>query len=149
MAKFALNMSALKVKTIDTDKRSITSASVVRPTREIIAQMNEQARQAAWQGVLQTIADMHNKPVEAKGANWDVNDDEAARAIRVNYNLIQPDYFPERKTLKMDKQGSRELWTQIFQMKYGETKTETVDGEKTEVPNLPNFSDDSEESDKD
>ena len=129
-----LNFAALNVTTTDADKRSITSEAVARPTRDIIAQINENGRKAAWQAVIQTVADMHGKPVEAKGANWDVNDDEAARALRVNYNLIQPDFFPSRKVRKMDKPASRQLWSQICEML-----------EKDE----PNFSDDSNDSDND
>ena len=68
-----LNFAALNVTTIDADKRSITSEAVARPTRDIIAHINEAGRKAAWQAVIQTVADMHGKPVEAKGANWDVN----------------------------------------------------------------------------
>ena len=135
MAKAAtLNLSALSIKTVDADKRAITSSAVQRPTRDIIAQMNEAARAAMWGATLQTIADMHGKPVEAKGANWNVNDDEAARAIRVNYNLIQPEFFPSRQVRKMDKAASRELWKQIC-----------AQLEKDE----PQFSDDSDEKDND
>ena len=130
----ALNFAALTVTTTDADKRSITSETVARPTRDIIANLNEAGRKAAWQGIIQTVADMHGKPVEAKGANWDVNDDEAARALRVNYNLVQPDFFPSRKVRKMDKAASRELWTQICTML-----------EKPE----PTFKDDSNDSDND
>jgi len=136
MAKAAvkIDFSALQLKTADADKRSITSDAVARPVRDIIAQVNESVRQAAWQACLTTVAEMYGKPVEAKGANWDVNDDEAARAIRVNYNLIQPDFFPSRKVKKMDKEGSQMVWKQIFQM---------LNGPDAE----PTFSDTSDEQD--
>lgn len=130
----ALNFAALTVTTTDAEKRSITSEAVARPTREIIAHLNEAGRKAAWQGIIQAVADMHGKTVEAKGANWDVNDDESARALRVNYNLIQPDFFPSRKVRKMDKPASRQLWTQVCEMLEKEA---------------PNFSDDSNDSDND
>lgn len=129
-----LNFAALTINTVDADKRAITSPNVARPTRDIIAHMNEAGRKAAWNAVIQTVADMHGKPVEAKGANWNVNDDEAARALRVNYNLIQPDFFPSRSVKKMDKPASRALWTQIAEMLEKDT---------------PVFSDDSDDKDND
>ena len=148
MAKFALNMSKLTVKAVDTEKRAIAAEKVQRPVRDILAQINEASRMAAWAGVVQTIAEKHGQRVEAKGAIWEVNNDEAARALRVNYNLIQPEYFSgdERKTVKLDKQGSRDLWTQVFQMKYGET---VKDAEGNDVPNLPVFLDESDDQDRD
>lgn len=128
----ALNFAALTVTTVDSDKRAVTSATVQRPTRDIIAHLNESARQHAWQGVITSVAGLHGEMVEAKGANWVVNDDEAARALRVNYNLIQPDFFPSRKVRKMDKPASRDLWTKICEML-----------EKPE----PTFADDADEQD--
>lgn len=109
----ALNLSALNISTVDSEKRSVTSPAIVRPARDIVAAMHEQVRQAAWAATLNTVAGMYGKPVEAKGSNWEVNHDDAARAIRVNYNLIQPDYFPSKRSSKMDMQGSRDVWTQI------------------------------------
>ena len=111
-----LNFAALTVTTTDSDKRAITSKQIDRPTRDIIAVVNEAARKAAWNGLIQAVAEMHGEMVEAKGANWVVNDDEAARSLRVNYNLIQPDFFPSRKQRKMEKEASQQLWAQVCAM---------------------------------
>lgn len=114
-AKAAINLAALNLGNIGTadNKRTITNDKVIRPTRDIVANIHEAVRANAWRVALETIADMHGKNVEAKGANWIVNDDEAARAIRVNYNLIQPDYYTDRRIRKMDTATSKEVWTQI------------------------------------
>ena len=145
---FALNMAKLSVKAVDTEKRAITSEKVQRPTRDILAAINADVRAKAWEATITSVANAHGERVDAKGAVWIVNNDEAARALRVNYNLIQPEYFTgdERKTVKLDKQGSRDLWTQVFQMKYGETVT---DKEGNETPNMPVFLDESDEQDRD
>ena len=112
----ALNFAALTVTTTDSDKRAVTSKQIDRPTRDIIAVVNEAARKAAWNGLIQAVAELHGEMVEAKGANWVVNDDEAARSLRVNYNLIQPDFFPSRKARKMETEASQQLWAQVCAM---------------------------------
>ena len=135
MAKaIALDFSKLNATVVDTDKRSITSDAVQRPTREIIGEIHANVRSAVWQTALQTIAAMHGNPVYAKGSNYDVNDDEAARAIRVNYNLLQPDFYPSKRAKKMTKESSQALWAQICEMmdKPAPTFTETNDEGDTE-----------------
>ena len=114
----AIDFAALNLNIVGAEKRSITNENVARPTREIIAEINAQARQAAWAAVLSAVSELHGNPVEAKGANWDVNDDEAARAIRVNYNLIQPDYYgnANRKQVRMTLEASQDAWRQICEM---------------------------------
>lgn len=109
----ALDLSALSFETVGSDKRVVTSDAVARPVRDIMAEINTSVRRNAWAATLQTIASMHDQSVEAKGAAYEVNDDEAARAIRVNYNLMQPDYYPSRKTRKMTLEASQKAWTQI------------------------------------
>ena len=113
MSAKKLNISALSINATDAEKRIITNDSVVRPVRDIIATVNEASRQAAWASVVETVAKMPDKPVEAKGAHWKLTDDEVARALRVNYNLIQPDYFQNRKALKMTEKASQDVWAQI------------------------------------
>lgn len=135
MAKaIALDFSKLNATVVDTDKRSITSDAVQRPTREIIGEIHASVRSAVWQTALQTIAAMHGNPVYAKGSNYDVNDDEAARAIRVNYNLLQPDFYPSKRAKKMTKESSQALWAQICEMmdKPAPNFTETNDDGDTE-----------------
>lgn len=114
----SIDFASLNLNIADSEKRPITSPDVPRPTRDIIAELNKQVRTAAWQACLTTVADMHGNPVEAKGASWEVNDDEAARAIRVNYNLIQPDYYgnANRKASKMTLEASQDAWRQICAM---------------------------------
>ena len=51
---------------------------------------------------------MRGETVEAKGASWAVNDDEIARSLRVNYNIMQA------QGTKMDKAGSRKFLTDIL-----------------------------------
>lgn len=133
MSAKKLNISALSINATDAEKRIITNDSVVRPVRDIIATVNEASRQAAWASVVETVAKMHDKPVEAKGSNWKVNDDEAARALRVNYNLIQPDYFQNRKALKMTEKASQDVWAQICEQlgkdepKFSESASEDIE----------------------
>lgn len=113
-----INFAKLRVQVSEAESRTpITSEKVKRPVQAIVAEIHKSVRESIWQQALQTITEMHGKPVDAKGASWLVNDDEAARAIRVNYNLIQPDYFENgRKTQKMTKEQSQDLWTQIAAM---------------------------------
>lgn len=114
-AKPALNLSALNFGSIGVadSRKPITSKDVVRPTRDIVAEVHAAVRGAIWRAALETIASMHGESVEAKGAKWEVNDDETARAIRVNYNLLQPDYYTDKRVRKMDLATSQEVWTQI------------------------------------
>lgn len=165
MSKLNLNFAAISINAGTADSRTpITSEKVARPLREIVATLHESARQAAWQAVMQSIAEMHGERVEAKGAIWLVNDDECARALRVNYNLIQPEYFPSKVVRKMDKAKSREVWTALFQQAFGtekEVQRAKLDSdgnvikekgkpvmETVTVPNLPVFSDDSDDGDE-
>lgn len=133
MAKAAtLNFAGLNLNISQAESRTpVTASAVARPTREIIATLNDSARKAAWQAVLATVAEMHDKPVDAKGSDWLVNDDEAARAIRVNFNLIQPDFYgsANRQAQKMTKEASEDAWRQICEMldKPAPTFTETND----------------------
>jgi len=79
MTKLNLNLSALSVNVGDAQSRTpITSAAVKRPLREIVAQLHEPARGAAWGAVLETIAGLHGTNVMANGAAWIVSDDDAA-----------------------------------------------------------------------
>lgn len=113
-AKKVVDLSAIAFDTVATDTRTpVTSTAVVRPTRDIVAGLHERVRKAAWAATLQTVADSYGKPIEAKGSDWIVNHDEAARAIRVNYNLIQPDYFPKKIQRKITQEQSQMIWTQI------------------------------------
>ena len=110
MAKTAikLDLSKIAVNTVDSERRVITSESVQRPVRDILAQVNGDARQAAWNALVATVIGMRGEKVEAKGATWAVNDDEIARSLRVNYNIMQA------QGTKMDKAGSRKFLTDIL-----------------------------------
>lgn len=127
MAKaIKLDLSKIAVNTVDSERRVVTSESVQRPVRDILAQVNGDARQAAWNALVATVIGMRGETVEAKGASWAVNDDEIARSLRVNYNIMQA------QGTKMDKAGSRKFLADILEQ-LGETS--------------PTFKDDSEESD--
>ena len=84
-----LDLSKIAVNTVDSDRRVITSESVQRPVRDILATVNADARQAAWNALVSNVIGMRGETVEAKGASWAVNDDEIARSLRVNYNIMQ------------------------------------------------------------
>lgn len=128
MAKAAikLDLSKIAVNTVDSDRRVITSEAVQRPVRDILATVNAGARQAAWNALVADVIGMRGETVEAKGASWAVNDDEIARSLRVNYNIMQA------QGTKMDKAGSRKFLADIL--------------EQLEQ-DAPVFKDDSEESD--
>lgn len=128
MAKTAikLDLSKIAVNTVDSDRRVITSESVQRPIRDILATVNAGARQAAWNALVADVIGMRGETVEAKGASWAVNDDEIARSLRVNFNLMQA------QGSKMDKAGSRKFLTDVLSQ---------LDMEP------PVFRDDSDESD--
>lgn len=110
MAKTAikLDLSKIAVNTVDSDRRVITSESVQRPVRDILATVNAGARQAAWNALVADVIGMRGETVEAKGASWAVNDDEIARSLRVNFNIMQA------QGTKMDKVGSRKFLTDIM-----------------------------------
>ena len=127
MAKaIKLDLSKIAVNTVDSDRRVITSEAVQRPVRDILATVNAGARQAAWNALVADVIGMRGETVEAKGASWAVNDDEIARSLRVNYNIMQA------QGTKMDKAGSRKFLADIL--------------EQLEQ-DAPVFKDDSEESD--
>ena len=127
MAKaIQLDLSKIAVNTVDSERRVVTSESVQRPVRDILATVNGDARQAAWNALVATVIGMRGETVEAKGASWAVNDDEIARSLRVNFNIMQA------QGTKMDKAGSRKFLTDILAQ---------LDMEP------PTFKDDSEESD--
>ena len=128
MAKAAikLDLSKITVNTVDSDRRVITSEAVQRPVRDILATVNADARQAAWNALVANVIGMRGEKVEAKGATWLVNDDEIARSLRVNFNIMQA------QGTKMDKAGSRKFLTDILA--------------QLEMPE-PVFKDDSDESD--
>ncbi|MTU25115.1 hypothetical protein [Parasutterella excrementihominis] len=128
MAKAAikLDLSKIAVNTVDSDRRVITSESVQRPVRDILATVNAGARQAAWNALVADVIGMRGETVEAKGASWAVNDDEIARSLRVNFNIMQA------QGTKMDKTGSRKFLTDIL--------------EQLDMPE-PVFKDDSDETD--
>ena len=127
MAKaIKLDLSKIAVNTVDSDRRVITSESVQRPVRDILATINADARQAAWNALVANVIGMRGETVEAKGASWAVNDDELARSLRVNYNIMMA------QGTKMDKAGSRKFLADIL--------------EQLEMPE-PVFKDDSDESD--
>ena len=128
MAKAAikLDLSKITVNTVDSDRRVITSESVQRPVRDILATVNAGARQAAWNALVADVIGMRGETVEAKGASWAVNDDEIARSLRVNFNIMQA------QGTKMDKAGSRKFLADILA--------------QLEMPE-PVFKDDSDESD--
>ena len=121
-----LDLSKIAVNTVDSERRVITSESVQRPVRDILATINADARQAAWNALVANVIGMRGETVEAKGASWAVNDDEIARSLRVNYNIMQA------QGTKMDKAGSRKFLTDIL------TQLEA---------DAPVFKDDSDESD--
>ena len=109
MAKaIQLDLSKIAVNTVDSDRRVITSESVQRPVRDILATVNTYARQAAWNALVANVIGMRGETVEAKGASWAVNDDEIARSLRVNYNIMMV------QGTKMDKAGSRKFLTDIL-----------------------------------
>lgn len=127
MAKaIQLDLSKIAVNTVDSDRRVITSESVQRPVRDILAIVNAAARQSAWNALVANVVGMRGETVEAKGASWAVNDDEIARSLRVNFNIMQA------QGTKMDKAGSRKFLTDIL--------------EQLEMDE-PIFKDDSDESD--
>ncbi len=127
MAKaIKLDLSKIAVNTVDSERRVITSESVQRPVRDILATVNASARQSAWNALVADVISMRGETVEAKGASWAVNDDEIARSLRVNYNIMQA------QGTKMDKAGSRKFLTDILA--------------QLEMPE-PVFKDDSDESD--
>ena len=103
-----LDLSKIAVNTVDSDRRVITSESVQRPVRDILATINADARQAAWNALVANVIGMRGETVEAKGASWSVNDDEIARSLRVNYNIMMA------QGTKMDKAGSRKFLTDIL-----------------------------------
>ena len=121
-----LDLSKIAVNTVDSDRRVITSESVQRPVRDILATINSDARQAAWNALVSNVIGMRGETVEAKGASWVVNDDEIARSLRVNYNIMQA------QGTKMDKAGSRKFLTDILAQLEADA---------------PVFKDDSDESD--
>ena len=127
MAKaIKLDLSKIAVNTVDSERRVITSESVQRPVRDILATVNASARQSAWNALVADVISMRGETVEAKGASWAVNDDEIARSLRVNYNIMQA------QGTKMDKAGSRKFLADILaQLEQGE----------------PAFKDDSDEAD--
>ena len=127
MAKaIQLDLSKIAVNTVDSERRVITSESVQRPVRDILASVNADARQAAWNALVANVIGMRGEKVEAKGATWLVNDDEIARSLRVNYNVMMA------QGTKMDKAGSRKFLADILaQLEMEE----------------PTFKDDSDESD--
>ena len=127
MAKaIKLDLSKIAVNTVDSERRVITSESVQRPVRDILATVNASARQSAWNALVADVISMRGETVEAKGASWAVNDDEIARSLRVNYNIMQA-----QGTI-MDKAGSRKFLSDILA--------------QLEMPE-PVFKDDSDESD--
>ena len=127
MAKaIKLDLSKIAVNTVDSERRVITSESVQRPVRDILATVNASARQSAWNALVADVISMRGETVEAKGASWAVNDDEIARSLRVNYNIMQA------QGTKMDKAGSRKFLSDILA--------------QLEMPE-PVFKDDSDESD--
>ena len=127
MAKaIKLDLSKIAVNTVDSERRVITSESVQRPVRDILATVNASARQSAWNALVADVISMRGETVEAKGASWAVNDDEIARSLRVNYNIMQA------QGTKMDKAGSRKFLSDILT--------------QLEMPE-PVFKDDSDESD--
>ena len=127
MAKaIKLDLSKIAVNTVDSERRVITSESVQRPVRDILATVNASARQSAWNALVADVISMRGETVEAKGASWAVNDDEIARSLRVNYNIMMA------QGTKMDKAGSRKFLTDILA--------------QLEMPE-PVFKDDSDESD--
>lgn len=127
MAKaIQLDLSKISVNTVDSDRRVITSESVQRPVRDILATVNAGARQAAWNSLVSNVIGMRGETVEAKGASWAVNDDEIARSLRVNYNIMMA------QGTKMDKAGSRKFLTDILAQLEADA---------------PVFKDDSDESD--
>ena len=103
-----LDLSKIAVNTVDSDRRVITSESVQRPVRDILATINSDARQAAWNALVSNVIGMRGETVEAKGASWAVNDDEIARSLRVNYNIMVA------QGTKMDMAGSRKFLTDIL-----------------------------------
>ena len=121
-----LDLSKIAVNTVDSERRVITSESVQRPVRDILATVNASARQSAWNALVADVISMRGETVEAKGASWAVNDDEIARSLRVNYNIMQA------QGTKMDKAGSRKFLSDILA--------------QLEMPE-PVFKDDSDESD--
>ena len=104
-----LDLSKIPVNTVDSERRVITSESVQRPVRDILAIVNAGARQAAWNALVANVIGMRGETVEAKGASWAVNDDEIARSLRVNYNIMMA------QGTKMDKAGSRKFLTDILE----------------------------------
>ena len=129
MAKaIKLDLSKIAVNTVDSDRRAITSESVQRPVRDILATVNADARQAALNALVANVIGMRGETVEAKGASWAVNDDEIARSLRVNYNIMQA------QGTKMDKAGSRKFLADILEQ-LGEDapvfKDDSDDGDNT------------------
>ena len=109
MAKaIKLDLSKIAVNTVDSERRVITSESVQRPVRDILATVNASARQSAWNALVADVISMRGETVEAKGAIWAVNDDEIARSLRVNFNIMMA------QGTKMDKAGSRKFLTDIL-----------------------------------
>ena len=121
-----LDLSKIAVNTVDSERRVITSESVQRPVRDILATVNASARQSAWNALVADVISMRGETVEAKGASWAVNDDEIARSLRVNYNIMQA------QGTKMDKAGSRKFLADILAQL---------------EQDAPTFKDDSDESD--
>ena len=121
-----LDLSKIAVNTVDSERRVITSESVQRPVRDILATVNTSARQSAWNALVSSVISMRGGIVEAKGAIWAVNDDEIARSLRVNYNIMMA------QGTKMDKAGSRKFLADILAQLEQEA---------------PTFKDDSDEAD--
>ena len=123
-----LDLSKIAVNTVDSDRRVITSESVQRPVRDILATVNASARQSAWNALVADVISMRGETVEAKGASWAVNDDEIARSLRVNYNLMVA------QGTKMDKAGSRKFLADILEQLEQDApvfKDDSDDGDNT------------------
>ena len=123
-----LDLSKIAVNTVDSERRVITSESVQRPVRDILATVNASARQSAWNALVADVISMRGETVEAKGASWAVNDDEIARSLRVNYNIMQA------QGTKMDKAGSRKFLTDILAQLEADApvfKDDSDDGDNT------------------
>lgn len=111
-----LNLAALNIALVASETRKpVTSTKVKRPVREIRKEMNRVLSDSFLMVILNNLLAQHGEKVDAANATWLVDHDDCARVLRTSYNAhcATPD-------AKMDSNGARNLWTQVYQQAHGE-----------------------------
>lgn len=124
-----LNLAALNIALVQSEaRRPITNPAVKRPVRDIRKTMRESLETPMLQAILSTVLASYGQRVEANNATWLFDHDDCARVIRTAYNT-----HIASNGHKMDSDGARNLWTQVYQQAHGEDSDVTFNEAATDA----------------